>query len=90
MFTIWYSHHNVVAGLSNQRQRHKSFTITPGHFANKQQSGSASPVLSNKLVPADSEAMEVWYCTVEGVVGVADLQQSSTSSQVISYGITTC
>ena len=90
MFTIWYLYHNVVAGLSNQRQRHKSSTITPGHFVSKQQSGSVSPVLSNKRAPADSEATEVWYCTVEGVVGMADLQQSGASSQVISYDIATC
>jgi len=45
---------------------------------------------SDELISLESEATEVWYATAEGIVGVADLQQSSTSSQVIPDDITTC
>ena len=38
---------------------------------------------NDKPVPAETEATEVWYGTAEGVVGVATLQHSSASSEVI-------
>jgi len=72
-----------VVSIPDER-RHKSYTTLLGYSAKKRQ-----PV-STSLALADNEATEVWYGTTEGVVGTVDLQQSNTSSQVISYDITMC
>jgi len=67
---------------------HRKYMISEGYSPKLHHPTRTSS--RDKLTSVESEATEVWYATAEGVVGVADLQQSSTSSQVILDNITTC